>query len=85
MKAAVITFPGSNCDRDLAVALERAGADVVRIWHKDDALPAGTDLVAVPGRAPPHEGGDETTEGGNRQQRGRHEEDERSPGPFPGE
>ena len=49
MKAAVITFPGSNCDRDLAVALERAGADVVRIWHKDDALPAGTDLVAVPG------------------------------------
>lgn len=49
MKAAVITFPGSNCDRDLAVALEQAGADVTRIWHKDDALPEGTDLVAVPG------------------------------------
>lgn len=49
MKAAVITFPGSNCDRDLAVALEQAGADVTRIWHKDDALPQGTDLVAVPG------------------------------------
>ena len=49
MKAAVITFPGSNCDRDLAVALEQAGADVARVWHKDDALPAGTDLVAVPG------------------------------------
>ncbi len=49
MKAAVITFPGSNCDRDLAVALEQAGADVTRIWHKDDALPGGTDLVAVPG------------------------------------
>ena len=49
MKAAVITFPGSNCDRDLAVALDAAGADVVRLWHKDDALPAGTDLVAVPG------------------------------------
>lgn len=49
MKAAVITFPGSNCDRDLAVALERAGADVTRVWHKDQALPAGTDLVAVPG------------------------------------
>ncbi|WP_313352496.1 phosphoribosylformylglycinamidine synthase subunit PurQ [Paracoccus sp. (in: a-proteobacteria)] len=49
MKAAVITFPGSNCDRDLAVALEQAGAEVARIWHKDDALPAGTDLVAVPG------------------------------------
>lgn len=49
MKAAVITFPGSNCDRDLAVALEAAGAKVARVWHKDDALPEGTDLVAVPG------------------------------------
>ncbi|MFC3168479.1 phosphoribosylformylglycinamidine synthase subunit PurQ [Paracoccus fontiphilus] len=49
MKAAVITFPGSNCDRDLAVALERAGAQVTRVWHKDDALPEGTDLVGVPG------------------------------------
>lgn len=49
MKAAVITFPGSNCDRDLAVALEHAGADVARVWHKDAELPAGTDLVALPG------------------------------------
>ncbi|WEF23755.1 phosphoribosylformylglycinamidine synthase subunit PurQ [Paracoccus sp. S3-43] len=49
MKAAVITFPGSNCDRDLAVALDQAGAQVTRVWHKDDALPDGTDLVAVPG------------------------------------
>lgn len=49
MKAAVVTFPGSNCDRDLAVALERAGAQVARVWHKDTALPAGTDLVAIPG------------------------------------
>ena len=49
MKAAVITFPGSNCDRDLAVALEQAGAQVARVWHKDDAFPDGTDLVAVPG------------------------------------
>ncbi|MCF3972543.1 phosphoribosylformylglycinamidine synthase subunit PurQ [Paracoccus salsus] len=49
MKAAVITFPGSNCDRDLAVALEQAGARVARVWHKDQALPSGTDLVAVPG------------------------------------
>ena len=49
MKAAVITFPGSNCDRDLRVALTRAGAEVAQVWHKDDALPAGTDLVAVPG------------------------------------
>jgi phosphoribosylformylglycinamidine synthase subunit PurQ / glutaminase len=49
MKAAVVTFPGSNCDRDIAVALRAAGADVTMVWHKDDALPAGTDLVAVPG------------------------------------
>ena len=49
MKAAVVVFPGSNCDRDLAVALRAAGADVSMAWHKDDALPAGTDLVAVPG------------------------------------
>ena len=49
MKAAVITFPGSNCDRDMAVALERAGADVARVWHKDTALPPGVDLVAIRG------------------------------------
>ena len=49
MKAAVITFPGSNCDRDLALALQQAGADVARVWHKDERLPDGTDLVAVPG------------------------------------
>ena len=49
MKAAVITFPGSNCDRDLAVAFERAGAEVVRVWHKDTALPDGVDVVGVPG------------------------------------
>lgn len=49
MKAAVLQFPGSNCDRDLAVALRQAGADVTVVWHKDNGLPAGTDLVAVPG------------------------------------
>jgi phosphoribosylformylglycinamidine synthase I len=49
MKAAVVTFPGSNCDRDLAVAFESAGFDVARVWHKDTALPAGVDVVGVPG------------------------------------
>ncbi len=49
MKAAVIVFPGSNCDRDLAVALKAAGADVTMVWHKDAELPDGVDLVAVPG------------------------------------
>jgi len=49
MKAAVITFPGSNCDRDLAVAFEAAGAQVTRVWHKDATLPEGTDVVGLPG------------------------------------
>lgn len=49
MKAAVLVFPGSNCDRDLKVALEQAGASVSMVWHKDAALPAGVDLVAIPG------------------------------------
>lgn len=49
MRAAVLVFPGSNCDRDMKVALERAGAEVSMVWHKDHALPAGVDLVAVPG------------------------------------
>ena len=49
MKAAVVVFPGSNCDRDLAVALRQSGAEVTMAWHKDESLPQGTDLVAVPG------------------------------------
>lgn len=49
MKAAVVTFPGSNCDRDLAVAFEQAGFEVARVWHKDADLPAGVDVVGIPG------------------------------------
>lgn len=49
MHAAVITFPGSNCDRDLAVAFENAGAKVSRVWHKDTSLPEGIDIVGIPG------------------------------------
>ncbi|GGF71409.1 MULTISPECIES: phosphoribosylformylglycinamidine synthase subunit PurQ [Mameliella] len=49
MKAAVIVFPGSNCDRDLAVAFEKAGLQVQMVWHKDTELPAGIDLVGIPG------------------------------------
>jgi len=49
MKAAVITFPGSNCDRDLADGFAKAGAEVVRVWHKDTVIPAGTDVIGVPG------------------------------------
>jgi phosphoribosylformylglycinamidine synthase subunit PurQ / glutaminase len=49
MKAAVVTFPGSNCDRDLAVAFEGAGFQVDRVWHKDSTLPSGVDVVGIPG------------------------------------
>lgn len=50
MKAAIIVFPGINRENDMARALENgAGASVTRIWHTETSLPAGTDLVAVPG------------------------------------
>ncbi|GAA4002814.1 phosphoribosylformylglycinamidine synthase subunit PurQ [Sphingomonas humi] len=50
MRSAVLVFPGSNCDRDLAVALERAtGRKPDMVWHRDTALPEGLDLIAVPG------------------------------------
>lgn len=49
MRAAVVVFPGSNCDRDLAVAFRNAGAEVEMVWHKDTELPAGVDIVGVPG------------------------------------
>ncbi len=49
MKAAVLVFPGSNCDRDLAVAFRNAGFDVDMVWHKDTELPANVDIVGVPG------------------------------------
>ncbi|HYD37187.1 MAG TPA: phosphoribosylformylglycinamidine synthase subunit PurQ [Allosphingosinicella sp.] len=50
MNSAVIVFPGSNCDRDLAVALEQVtGRKPAMVWHRDSELPAGLDLIAVPG------------------------------------
>ena len=49
-RSAVITFPGSNCDRDMAVALEQVcGGEVHRVWHGDAALPTGLDFIALPG------------------------------------
>lgn len=48
--SAVITFPGSNCDRDMAVALEKvSGTAPHRVWHGDSELPEGLDFIAVPG------------------------------------
>ena len=50
MRAAVVVFPGSNCDRDLAVALRRAsGLEPARVWHRETELPPRVDLVAIPG------------------------------------
>jgi phosphoribosylformylglycinamidine synthase len=50
VKSAVIVFPGSNCDRDLAVALEKtSGTAPVMVWHRDSELPEGLDLVCLPG------------------------------------
>ena len=49
-KAAVVVFPGSNCDRDCKVAIERStGAHVDMVWHQEPALPDGVDLVVLPG------------------------------------
>ncbi len=50
MKSAVVVFPGSNCDRDLAVALEKiTGQAPAMVWHRDAELPDGLDLIALPG------------------------------------
>ena len=49
-RAAVVVFPGSNCDRDCKTAIERStGASVDMVWHQDSDLPAGVDLVVLPG------------------------------------
>jgi phosphoribosylformylglycinamidine synthase len=50
MKAAVVVFPGSNCDRDVRVALEKVtGGPVEMVWHADAAVPDRTDLIVLPG------------------------------------
>ncbi|MGB5722896.1 MAG: phosphoribosylformylglycinamidine synthase subunit PurQ [Parasphingorhabdus sp.] len=50
MQSAVIVFPGSNCDRDMAVALETvSGKKPHMVWHGDSELPSGLDLIAIPG------------------------------------
>jgi phosphoribosylformylglycinamidine synthase len=50
MKAAVVVFPGSNCDRDCKTAIERTtGAKVGLVWHGESELPSGLDLIVLPG------------------------------------
>ena len=48
MKSSVIVFPGSNCDRDIAVALEKLQFKNKMVWHKDSELPK-SDLIVIPG------------------------------------
>lgn len=49
-RSAVVTFPGSNCDRDMAVALEAvSGTPALRVWHGDADLPENLDFIALPG------------------------------------
>jgi phosphoribosylformylglycinamidine synthase len=50
VKSAVIVFPGSNCDRDLATALELVtGRKPEMVWHRETELPQGVDFIGVPG------------------------------------
>ena len=50
MKAAIIIFPGSNCDRDLAIAFEKATGNKTKLlWHKDTDIPKGIDIIGIPG------------------------------------
>jgi phosphoribosylformylglycinamidine synthase subunit PurQ / glutaminase len=50
MRAAVIQFPGSNCDRDMAVAIQSiTGADTHIVWHRETTLTERLDLIAIPG------------------------------------
>jgi phosphoribosylformylglycinamidine synthase I len=50
MKSAVIVFPGSNCDRDAAMAIEKVtGSAPAMVWHQETALPDGTEFVMLPG------------------------------------
>ena len=50
MKAAIVVFPGTNRERDMALALQRAtGRRPDMLWHRDNGLPTGTDLVVLPG------------------------------------
>ncbi len=50
MKTAVIVFPGANCDRDLAVALEQVtGRAPAMVWHRDSELPDGIGFIGLPG------------------------------------
>jgi len=50
VKTAVVIFPGSNCDQDVIHAVRTTlGTEVAEVWHRENDLPPGTDLVILPG------------------------------------
>ena len=50
VRAAVVTFPGSNCDRDMRVAIEQVSGEApAAVWHGESELPEGLDFIALPG------------------------------------
>ena len=50
MRAAIIIFPGSNCDRDLALGFKKVSGKKTRlIWHKDSEIPKNIDIIGIPG------------------------------------
>lgn len=49
MKVGIIQFPGTNCEYDTQYAFNALGCETQVLWHKEDTIPAGTDLVVVPG------------------------------------
>ena len=48
MRSSVIVFPGSNCDRDIASALQKMQFENNMVWHKETSLPK-SDLIVIPG------------------------------------
>ena len=48
MNSSVVIFPGSNCDRDMDVALKKFGFKNKMVWHDDDELPS-SELIVLPG------------------------------------
>ena len=48
-KAAIVTFPGSNCNRDMGDALAKHFDQVVEIWHQDTEIPNDLKLITIPG------------------------------------
>lgn len=49
MRAGVVVFPGSNCDRDMLSAMHQCGFDTMRLWHTESELPDDLDIIALPG------------------------------------